>query len=238
MQIHINQGFLRRRLRLSIVFLFSSMVFLIGGFIVSITQQDLALQYAVTTPALLIGLVLWALNQRYLARWGPRMRQDAVLVRGLRGLDDRYSFFAFPGQGLPDYLVVGPMGVVVLVPRAVTGTVTCYEGRWHHDTGRSTLFRTLTWFVHRPSLGNPGREAQRGIETVYRFLSGKLPPELRERVRVDGAVVLTHPNIELSQRGSPVQAILLKSLRGHLRRMPRGLSPREGSAVAAALGAD
>jgi hypothetical protein len=232
MRTHTNTALLRNRVRISLVYMFASMGFLIGGFLASLSQSDPTVQYVVSTVALVIGLLLWARNQRYLARWGPRNRQDAVLQRSLRALDDHYTLFSFPGSALPDYVLVGPMGALMIVPRAVTGTVTCYEGRWRNEENRSALARALLWFVHRPSLGDPGREAQQGIESTYRRVRQQLDAQVAERVRVDAIVVLTHPGVELSQRGCPVPAILLKSLRGHVRRLPKILNPREAAALA------
>jgi hypothetical protein len=225
MQIHTNDGLIRRRLRVSVVYLVASLAFLIGGFIFSASQPDVAIQYVVSLPALIIGLLLWARNQGYLERWGPRGRQDAILARSLRGLDARHHLFAFPDSSLPDYLIIGPMGVLVLVPRAVTGAVACYDDRWHHDDGRTPVRRVLGWFSPRATLGNPTADAQGGIQATYRYLGARLNEETLGRIRVDGLVVLTHPRVELSLHGCPVPALLVKSLRSHVRRLPKVLSP-------------
>ena len=235
MQTHTNNALVRRRLRVSLVYLSASLAFLLGGFIFSAAQTDVLIQYVVSLPALIIGLLLWARNQGYLERWGPRGRQDAILARSLRGLDARYHLFAFPDSGLPDYLIIGPMGVLVLVPRALTGTVACYDDRWHHDDGRQPVQRVLGWFSARASLGNPTADVQGAMQATYRYLGGRLDQEILERVRVDGLVVLTHPRVELSMHGCPVPALLIKSLRGHIRRLPKVLTPSQLAEVLDAL---
>lgn len=238
MQLHINQTLLRSRIRMSLVYLFSSLVCLVGGFVVSVTQTDLVLQYAISMPALLVGLILWARNQSYLARWGPRSRQDSVLARNLRGLDHRYHLFAFLHAALPDYLVIGPMGIIAVVPRAVSGIVACYDDRWRHEDRRSMPLRLLSRLSPGPTLGNPTADAQRGIQTTYRYLADRIPPEVQARLRVDAIVVLTHPQVQLSLHGCPVPAVLLRSLRGHIRRLPKVLTPGELAQLVDALPPD
>lgn len=235
MQIHTNDALIRRRLRVSLIYLSASLAFLIGGFIFSTAQTDVTIQYLVSLPALIMGLLLWARNQGYLERWGPRGRQDATLARSLRGLDSRYHLYAFPDPGLPDYLIIGPMGVLVVIPRAVTGTVACYDERWHHDDSRPPLQRVLGWFSPRASLGNPTADAQQGIQATYRYLASQLDEETLGRVRVDGLVVLTHPRVELSLHACPVPALLVRSLRSHVRRLPKVLSPSQLAHVLDAL---
>lgn len=225
MQLHTNEDLLRRQLRISLIYLFASLAFLVGGFLLSLSLPDPVAQSLVSMPALLIGILLWARNQAYLIRWGPRSRQDRVLSRSLRGLDHRYHFFAFPNLSLPDYVIVGPMGMVVLIPRAVAGSVTCYGDQWSHDEGRPLLARLLLWFTYRPTLRNPTADAQRGIQATYRYLDRRLTPEVRAGVRVDALVVLTHPQVKLTQHGCPVPTLMLRSLRDHVRRLPKALTP-------------
>ena len=137
MQVHVNEALIRRQIRGSLVYLVLALVFLLGGFVASLSPENPTLQYVIPMPSLVIGLLLWWRNQRLLARWGPRTRQDAALARGLRGVDDRHHLFVFAHPSLPDYLIVGPMGALVVVPRQVTGVVSCYDERWRQEEQRS-----------------------------------------------------------------------------------------------------
>ncbi len=241
MRLTVNQSLIKRRLRLSLFYFFLSTALMGAGFLLTMGHQaDMAedmTRYTVATAALLVGLGVWAVNQNYLARWSPRSRQDAALARALRGLDDRYHLFAFPATSLPDYLLVGPMGVVVLVARGTGGTVSCEGDRWRRVERVPLLLRALTWFSRTSPLGNPTAEARRGVERTKRYLAGKLPTELADTVRVEPLIVFTSPDLELTTRGCSVPVLRSKALRAHLRSLPKHLRPEDTRQLAAALGA-
>src|SRR4051794_4752585 len=170
MQLHRNDALLKNRLRLSIIYFVASLVCLLGGFLVSTRLTDLSMQYAVSLSTLGFGITLWWQNKRYLTRWGPKSVQDAAIARNLKGVDARYHLFAFASASLPDYLLVGPMGVQILLPKAVTGTVSCRDNRWVHDEGRPLLLRLSLLMSPLPTLGKPEAEARDGTESLKRFL--------------------------------------------------------------------
>jgi hypothetical protein len=212
-----------------------SLLFLTAGFFASISSTDPRIQYGAAIPPLLIGLVLWSRNQAYLQRWGPRTRQDGTIARALRGIDARYHLFVAPASGLPDYVLLGPMGAVVLVPRLVNGTVTCHNDRWRHDDGRPLLVRLLLWFAVRPSLGDPTAEAERGVERLRRYLAERVSAETAAELPIEGLILFTHPQVNLVLQGCRVPALLLKSLRSHVRRLPRALTGPEIETVTSAM---
>ena len=195
MQIHVNEALLRRRLLLSVVYMVGSLLFLGAGFLASLWSENPLVQYGASIPPLLVGLVLWSRNQAYLQRWGPRTRQDAVLAHALRGLDARYHLFVAPSSQLPDYLLVGAMGIVVVVPVLVSGSVSYTDNRWRQADSRPWFARWLFWFTVRPVLGNPTGEAERGVERTRRYLAGRLPANLFAPGSIQGLIVFTDPQV-------------------------------------------
>ena len=236
MQVLVNERLLRRRLWFSLASMVGSILLLLLGFVGSTIVRDPLLQYAVSLPPLIVGIVLWSRNQAYLQRWGPRMRPDGAITRALRGLDARYALLVAPGSRLPDYVLVGPMGVVVVVPRTVTGTVTCYHGRWRHDDGRPVMLRLLSWLSVRPTLGTPTAEVERGVERTRRALAQRMPADLADALPVEGVVLFTHPQVNLALQGCDVPSITLKALRAHVRRLPRSLDSHAVQQTVASFG--
>lgn len=236
MKLYVNRRLIRRRLWVSVVYLVLAIVFLVGGFIISIAEGDVFGQYALSTPALLLGLFFWWRNQVYLARWGPRGRHEDVLGRALRGLDNRHHLLAYPDPGLPDYLLVGPMGVLVIVARATAGRVRCGGERWYHDEDRPVLLKLLSGFTSRSPLGDPGGDARAGTRLVIRRLTGRLDAGLVERLPVESLVVFSHPAVDLVQQGCSVTALRLRALRSHAQRLPKQLSGGEVEHVMSVLG--
>jgi len=234
MRVSVNGPLLRRRSRTGAAYLVGATLCLLGGFLLSLLQSDLALQYALSFTSLILGLFLWSRNQAYLHRWGPRWRQDEPIRRALRALDDRYHLLVAPAPSLPDYLLVGPMGVCVLVPSPVKGVVECINNRWYHRDRRPPLLRWLFWFAPDPSLGDPAAQAERGVESARAYLGTRLSPVSHE-AEVEALIVFTDPSVSLRVEGCQCPTLLLRSLRGHFRRAPRALSASETSVVVEAL---
>ncbi|MPZ13261.1 MAG: hypothetical protein GEU73_02340 [Chloroflexi bacterium] len=237
MQVYTNELYVRRQVRWSGAHLIIAVLVLGVGFIFSAIQPDPVLQYAVSVPSLLIGLLFWWRNQTYIRRWGPRARQDPALRRALRGLDNRYHLLVFPGARLPDYLLVGPMGILILLPRGVAGSVTCVEGTWGHDPGRPLPLRLLLWFAPPVALGNPAADAERDVNLARRRIAERLPSELLEDVSINPVVVFTDPRVRVTMRGCQPPALLVRSLRSHVQRLPRSVSGGDVATLVEAFGA-
>jgi hypothetical protein len=235
MHVHLNEALVRARVRVSVFFLVLSIAFLSSGFILSTTLEDLALRYTVSLVALLIGLLFWFQNQSYLARWGPRGRQDQVLRAALKDLDKRYHLFIFPGSALPDYIVVGPIGVLVIIPRAMPGTIRYTGGRWRHETRVPAWLRFFVRFSPHDVLGDQTADARDALQQTQRFLEGKPLPASLADLPVQTVVVFTHPQVRLEVQNAPVPAVQVRALRNHMRRLPRALTPPQVEAVAEVL---
>ncbi|MBM2809553.1 MAG: hypothetical protein HW416_312 [Chloroflexi bacterium] len=236
MQVHTNDRAAQQKIYLSLVYLVLALGFLLGGCVLSSNPEAFDQSFVASLASLAAGLFFWWLNQRLIRRWGPKSRLDGPLARALRGLDDRHHLFVFPASSLPDYLLVGPVGILVLVPRAIGGNVKCYEGRWLHDDNRPPIARAIRFLAPGPPLGNPSAEVQRGISTVRRFLGRHAPAELADRTGVDGIVVFTEPKVNLTLQGCRTPALSLRSLRSHIQRSPRALSSSETADLARLMG--
>jgi hypothetical protein len=237
MHVHRNDGLLKSRLQVSIIFFAASLTCLLGGFIVSTRLNDISMQYAVSLSTLGFGMLLWWQNKIYLTRWGPKSQQDAALARGLKGVDSRYHLFAFPSSRLPDYILAGPMGLLVLLPRTVTGTVSCNDGRWSHDEGTPLLVRLTLIMSPRPTLGNPEKDAASGVADLRRFLTSKLGAETAERIPIEPILVLMDPHVKLESHGCATPGLYVRNLRSHVRREPRVLQNNELDGLVEALSA-
>ena len=164
MQLVANQQLVKNRVRLGLVFHFGAMAVLIGGAVLS-TQLDPAREIAWQTwVAFIAGLGLYTLGQTQLRRWGPGKRQEEQLGQAIRGLDDRYKLYAFLSSSLPDYILVSPGGVQVLVTRTDRGQISCVRDKW-----QSSGSRLMSLFG--PGLGNPSADAVRQLHKVRALLA-------------------------------------------------------------------
>lgn len=222
MHVVVNQGLVRGKVRqASALHVVALAVFAVGLFI-STSQGDRAEGIVASYTAIVIGLLLYNFGQTFLRRWGPRFRQDGVLTKALKGLDDRYTLLAFPSSKLPDYILVGPSGVQVIVPRINGGPIACRGDRW---TQRTRGIGRFLPFLRGAALGDPGADVARGVRTVReRLMRHGLMADERA-LPVGGLVVFTNPEARLRIDGCSQPVIGLKQLRGHLRGTKGALGP-------------
>jgi len=62
-------------------------------------------------------------------------RQEEQLGQAIRMLDDRYKLYAFLSSSLPDYILVSPAGVHVLIVRTDAGQIACVRDQWNKGSG-------------------------------------------------------------------------------------------------------
>src|SRR5919202_2382895 len=135
MQLVANQQLVKNRVRLGLGFHITALVVFGVGLFLS-TQIDATRELPWESwVAILLGLVLYTLGQTQLRRWGPRHRQEEQLGKAIRALDDRYKLYAFLASSLPDYILVSPAGVHVLIVRQDGGQISCLRDQWNKGSG-------------------------------------------------------------------------------------------------------
>ncbi|MFN8525405.1 MAG: hypothetical protein U0821_20090 [Chloroflexota bacterium] len=214
MQAVVNEQLVRTRIRIaSACHIAALAVFAVGLFYSWNWGPSDFEQIVASYVAIIIGLILYQVGQVFLRRWGPRSRADALLIRTLKGLDNRHTLVAFAAAKLPDYVVVGPAGVRVIVPRSQDGEVTCQADRWSHSKGQG-LGRFLALFGGNP-IGNPTADATDGVRKIKSKLESAGLTEA-DYLDVRGIVVFSSPAVRLRIEGASQTVTRLKQLRGAL----------------------
>lgn len=191
MKLVANQQLVKNRVRLGLGFHISALAVFAIGLALSVgidASKELPLA---SWGAILLGLVLYTIGQSQLRRWGPRNRQEESLGRAIRALDERYKLYAFLSTALPDYILVSPAGVHVLVARNDTGTVACVRDQW--NSGRSSM---LGRFLGS-GIGNPSADAAQQVQKVRTVLDAAGMTE----VPVAAVIVFTNPKVQLRVEG-------------------------------------
>ena len=225
MYVVTNDALARRQVKRGNIFLFAALAVFGAGVAVGAVRPDDTVASIATFGALMLGIFLWQLSLYYTRRWGPRERQDAALVKALKGLDNRYTLVIFSSPRLPDYLLIGPLGVRALVARGVAGTVRYRGGRWSRAG-------TPAWqaLLLGDPLRNPEAEAKQSVERVEEHLKSHLDPQA-EPVPVGATIVFTHPRVHLEVEGGPFPATTARELRGHVQRLKGSLTAAQVGAV-------
>jgi hypothetical protein len=126
----------------------------------------------------------------------------------MRGLDERYKLDAFLSSSLPDYIMVTPGGVHVLIARPERGEITCQRDTW--KTPSSRFGRLLG-----PGFGNPSADAARQLQQIRRVLA----EEGLQDVPSTALVVFTNDDVRLKVEGCSATVTRLRSLQDVLRRL-------------------
>jgi hypothetical protein len=215
-----NEALARRQVRRSNWFLFAAVGVLAAGFALSLIGSDEQTLGVVSLSALLLGIFLWQVSLYFTRRWGARHRQDGALARALKGLDNRYTLVSFAEARLPDYLLVGPHGILILVARAVNGTIRCHRDQW----SRAETNPLIAFFLGSP-VRNPTIEATQSISQLQRYLQGRLDPADADRVPVTAIVVFTHPQVRLEIGDCRFPVVRARDLRSEVQREKGALGP-------------
>jgi hypothetical protein len=209
MQVVANQQLVKNRVRLGLGFHITALLVFAGGVILS-TQIDATRELPWESwVAILGGLVLYSLGQSQLRRWGPRNRQEEQLGQAIRSLDDRYKLYAFISSSLPDYILVSPGGVHVLIVRQDGGQVSCVRDQW-----KLSANRLLSLFG--PGIGNPSADAAKQLQKLRTLLAER---GLGQDVPTSSVIVFTNPKAQLRVEGCTSTVTRLKELKDVLRRM-------------------
>src|ERR1051326_9079164 len=209
MQLVANQQLVKNRVRLGLGCHITALVVFAVGLVLSTqidaTNRELPWESWV---AILAGLLLYALGQTQLRRWGPRNRQEEQLGQAIRTLDDRYKLYAFLSSSLPDYILVSPAGISVLIVRQERGQVSCVRDKWKASGSRLMA-------IFGPTLGNPSADAAKQLEKLRTLLADN---GLRE-VPTSSVIIFTDENVQLRVEGCTSVVTRLKELKDVLRRM-------------------
>src|SRR5712691_3233 len=213
MQLIANQQLVKNRVRLGLGFHIGALAIFAVGLALSV-QIDATRELPLASwAAILLGLVLYSLGQTQLRRWGPRNRQEEQLGQAIRSLDDRYKLYAFIASSLPDYILVSPAGVHVLIVRQEAGQVSCLRDQWKKGSGSGSGWRILSLFG--PTLGNPSADAARQLQKLRAVLAEHSLAD----VPTSSLIVFTNPKVQLRVEGCSSTITRIKELKDVLRRL-------------------
>jgi hypothetical protein len=208
MQLIANQQLVKNRVRLGLGFHIGALAVFAIGLALSMQMDARELPFA-SWGAILFGLVLYTLGQTQLRRWGPRHRQEEQIGKAIRALDDRYKLYAFLASSLPDYILVSPAGVQVLIVRQDGGQISCLRDQWNKGSGS----RIMALFG--PTFGNPSADAARQLQKLRALLA----EHGMQDVPTSSLIVFTNPKVQLRVEGCTATITRDSKLEDVLRRM-------------------
>jgi hypothetical protein len=142
--------------------------------------------------------------------------------------DDHTAFYGYPLKrgGDLDCLVLGPTGLYALEVKHHNGTIQYTEGGWSQvKVGQGGT-------AYRGKLKNPSGQMMSGLHEVKELLAAK-----GVRVFIQGVVVFTNPDLQLSIEKSPrtFKAYRVEELAGLFQARGRGLTSSDREKIERAL---
>jgi len=169
----------------------------------------------VSFAALFIGFICASIGSYYINRYARRRwpgsrfyeRPDEVLERSMKGLDDKYSYFA---MSLPaSYALAGANGITIFAVRSDKGRVTVNGDKWREPFSFGRLFTIFA----REGVGNPAQDLEDQKE--------KLRALFTEEVPIDGVAVFLNQEIQLELSNPSVPALRADQVKDYLRARAR-----------------
>jgi hypothetical protein len=204
MQVFTNEKLIESRARMGRIASLSGLVILVIGMVVSFTPQWLLASYF----AFICGLFVSTIGIYLANKWIREPRADQALVKGLKGLGDRYRLYNYL---LPaEHVLLSPYGLFVLTVKRQEGDIRCQGERWHQGFS----WRRIVGGFGGERLGNPTQEHRRDVEAMRQWLSTLLP---EAEVPIEGAIVFPDPGANLTIVDPPVPVLVVKKLKSFLR---------------------
>ncbi len=206
MQIYRNDQFIQRRAKLGRYANLGGMGILLVGLIINLSLQTEGVLLSML--ALIVGFALYQVGMNFTLRYGRPDRPDQVLVRALKGFDNRYYLFQFTSPA--GNVLVTPNACLVFTVKMQGRSIQYRNGKWHHAMG----WRGFAFWLAGDSLGNPSREAEGEADTLRRYLAKKLPGV---EVPIQPVIVFGNSTAEVDAGDSQIPALHFKKLKDWVR---------------------
>lgn len=206
MQIYRNEQFIQRRAKLGRYANLGGMGILLFGLIVNLSMRAEGLLLSML--ALIVGFALYQVGMYFTLRYGRPDRPDQVLVKALKGFDNRYNLFQFTSPG--GNVLVTPNACLVFTIKMQGKGIQYRAGKWKHVLGWQKFFLWLAG----DSLGNPSREAVGEAELLLRYVAKKLPGV---EAPIQPVIVFGNASAEVDAGDCPIPALHYKKLKDWLR---------------------
>ncbi len=164
-----------------------------------------------TFGALIVGFLMFQVGNYYMGKWGKSPRPDENLSSALKGLDNTYTLYHYMTP--VSHLLIGPAGVLCLVPFNQAGTITYDQNknRWK-QTGGNAFMKIFGG----ESLGRPDNEVKYTLEDAAKFLS-KMDIDISPN-QPEPILVFTNSKAAVIADESPVSAVSADKLKEFIRK--------------------
>jgi hypothetical protein len=209
MKIVSNNKLIQRNKKIGQITTIGSLVILGIGLYFSFAHPE---QIQITFGALLVGFIMTQIGSYYSNRWTKSPRPDEIIGKSLKGLEEKYTLYHYV-SGI-SHMLVGPIGLLALVPISVPGTISYDEKRKRFKQAGGNAFMKI---FGQESIGRPELDARYSIEDIEKYLNKNFSEiEFPEPTAI---IVFTNPKATLGDLSeSPYPAIAVDKLKDYIRK--------------------
>jgi hypothetical protein len=220
MRIISNEKLIKRNKLIGQVTTIASLAILVAGLIASFTPKYLSWSFV----ALVGGFILSQVGIYFGNRWGRSPRSDEKITAALKGLGDQYSLYHYTSP-VP-HLLVGPAGLLILLPFYQGGTITynADRKRWKQKGGNTYLK-----LFGQESLGRPDLEASTYITDMQNWLSKNFPGQTMPIP--EAILIFTNPKADLQTDGAPIPTMMEDKVKDFIRRKAKTAATPAGALI-------
>jgi len=210
MKIYSNEKLIKRNKKIGNFTSLGSILILGVGMFFSFKDKD-GSYLIYTFGALIVGFLLFQIGNFYMSKWGKSPRPDEKLTAALKGLDDRFSLYHYTTP--ISHLLIGPAGILCLIPYQQAGTITYNEtkGKWKQSGGN-----TFLKIFGGEGLGHPEREVKFTVEDATKFFAKN--EFISKEFSPEPVMVFTNDRVILEAEGSEIPAVTGAKLKEYIRK--------------------
>lgn len=196
-----------------------------GGMAIGILAVIIAFrnpeQLSVATLLALASFLTAQLGISLLNRWGRSPRIDEAFDQALKGLDSRFAVIHYLLGA--DHVLIGPPGVVALIPLYHEGRIEYCDSVWVQTRPRGRRSQKTV----RKEIKGLDRQVMRSIDKVRDSVKRRYGEARMEDLTFSPLLVFVHPETKLQTIDTPLQSTHIKKLKTTLRRLPKGRALNE-----------
>lgn len=220
LRVVTNRRLVRNRARFGRLATLGGFAALIGGLAYSTfsigAQDSQAILFSYV--ALIAGYVLISVGKTSWLRFSIHPRPDEALAINLKTLDVRTLLFNYVSALPVDHLLATAGGLVVVETRPFVGDIVVRGDRWSRRRG---IWGWLQ-FLSEGALGNPTKDALRGVDQMRQWLTQRLGPEIAATIPIHPMVLFTHPRVALTIEEPTIPVAHVRDARAEVRRVTSG----------------
>lgn len=222
MRIITNEKMIKRNANIGRIASFVGLAILAVGMYITFRLPE---KISLAWIALLTGFALSQIGIYFGNRWGRRPRPDEQLNDALKGLGDNFTMYHYSSPVA--HLLLGPAGILSLIPHQQGGNIVYEKNRWKQKGGNFSQ-RYLRIFAQE-GIGRPDLEISSDINAINNYLR-KNTPEDGIGFGIPSAqavLVFTNERAEINAEESPVPTLSAKKLKDFIRKQSKDkvLSP-------------